>query len=96
MGNKMMNEDQPPEALKAWSVQTGDVADRVAAAIGATRDPLEDLLQEIRALRRDIEGMRQANAQLQEEVSSLRLDLGIRTVTRLSPYSAAESLARLS
>jgi len=98
----MMNQEdnQAIETLaSAWTVETTVLSTRVAAAIGSTEStqPQEsELLEEIRALRREMQGFRQMNALLHEEVLRLRLDLTPRRATRLAPYSPTEGLVRLS
>jgi len=100
MGNKMMNEDRdiPIESMaKAWTIETTDLSLRVAAAIGAaSTDPMADLLHEVRALRRDMDALRQSNATLQNEVTRLRHDLTSRKAVRIAPYASVDNLVRLS
>ena len=86
-----MNEETP---FNAWNVETTDLTARVAAAIGVVPPPVErELLEELRALRREIAELRGTTSLLQDELARLRLGSSAR---RLSPFSPAEGLARLS
>jgi hypothetical protein len=91
-----MNEDTP---FDAWEVETVDLTARVAAGIGAVPPPVErpsfeqDLLEELRALRREIADLRGTTALLQDEVARLRLGSSVR---RIVPFGPAEGLVRLS
>ena len=85
--------------IEAWPVETTDLTSRVSAAIGVPATPLDvsaELLAEIRSLRNEMETFRRMNASLHEEVVRLRHELAPRKTTRLSPYSPAEGLVRLS
>jgi len=98
----MMNDETNPviEALaSAWTVPTFDLSQRVANAIGASApvvDGSSELLDEIRAMRREMQSFRQSNALLHEEVLRLRLELNNKKVARLAPYAPTEGLVRLS
>jgi hypothetical protein len=91
-----MNEETSFDALElgAWSVETTDLTARVAAAIGVVPPPVErELLEELRALRREIAELRGTTALLQDEIARLRLATPTR---RIVPFGPAEGLARLS
>jgi len=92
------NDEQGLETLMgAWTVSTTDIRQRVAGAIGAENSsPIAELLREVRALRREMESLRQANTLLHDELFRLRSELAGRRVTRLAPYSPGEGLVRLS
>jgi len=86
-----MSEEIP---FDAWNVETTDLTVRVAAAIGTIPPPVErELLEELRALRREIAELRGATALLQDEVSRLRLSSPVR---RIVPFGSSEGLVRLS
>jgi len=97
-----MNEEQTQgiEALaSAWTVETTDLTQRVAAAVGAVQRPTDTtalLLDEIHAMRREMAEFRSANAQLHEEIVRLRMELTAKRATRLAPYASIDNLARLS
>ena len=75
------------EKLDAWNVETTDLTARVAAAIGSSSPSVEtELLQELRALRREI-------AELRGEVQRLRSSGSAR---RLVPFAPAEDRVGLS
>ena len=69
----------------AWDVETTDLTSRVAAAIGTVPPPVE-LIEEIRALRREIAELRMTTAILGDEVARLRQGA---TVRRIVPFGAA-------
>lgn len=82
------------ENFDAWEVETVDLTARVAAAIGTVPPPVDrELLDELRALRREIAELRGTAALLQEEVARLRLASPVR---RIVPFGASEGLVRLS
>ena len=86
-----MNEETP---FDAWQVETVDISARVAAGIGSVPPPVErELLDELRALRREIAELRGTTALLHDEVARLRLASPVR---RIVPFGAAEGLVRLS
>ncbi len=83
------------EKLDAWTVETVDLTARVAAALGtATPSPERELLEELRALRRELAELRATTALLGDEVARLRLAAA--TPRRIVPFGPAEGLARLS
>jgi hypothetical protein len=102
MGNKIMNEDrdQVVESMaKAWTIETVDLSHRISTAIGADskpNDPMEDFLQEIRALRQEMDAVRQSNFHLQIELARLRHELTTRKAIRIAPYAPIDNLVRLS
>ncbi len=77
-----MNDDK---FFDAWDVETTDLTARVAAAIGTVPPPVE-LLEEIRALRREIAELRTTTALLADEVARLRQSAPVR---RIVPFGAA-------
>ncbi|RYG47182.1 hypothetical protein EON79_08040 [bacterium] len=80
--------------LDAWNVETNDLTARVAAAIGREKPSIErELLDELRALRREISELRGTTALLQDEVARLRLGSPAR---RIVPFGTVEGRARLS
>lgn len=86
-----MSEEIP---FDAWNVETTDLTSRVAAAIGTIPPPVErELLDELRALRREIAELRGTTALLQDEVARLRLSNPAR---RIVPFGPSEGLVRLS
>jgi len=94
-----MNEhrDESIETMaKAWTIETVDLTGRIAAAIGMQSDPLAELLIEIRAMRREMETLRQANAMLHSEIVRMRQDLSSRKAVRIAPYASVDNLVRLS
>lgn len=81
------------DKLNAWTVETTDLTARVAAAIGAPSAGRE-ILDELRAVRREIAELRATTALLQDEVARLRRDAP--AVRRIAPFGSAEGRARLS
>ena len=79
------------EKLEAWTVDTVDLTARVAAATG--NPPNDELLAELRALRREIAELRGTTALLADEVARLRAGA---TARRIVPFGPAEGLVRLS
>ena len=81
--------------LDAWTVETVDLTARVAAAMETVPPPVErELLEELRALRRELAELRATTALLGDEVARLRL--GVAAPRRIVPFGPAEGLARLS
>lgn len=82
------------EKLDAWNVETTDLTARVRAAVGTPNPSSErELLEELRALRREIAELRSTTTLLQDEVVRLRLGTPAR---RIVPFGPAEGKARLS
>ena len=97
MGITLMNneDNRTIEALAVWGVETADVSARVMSAIGASA-PSHELLVELRALRQEMQEIRQSNSLLQDEIARLRHELIGRAVTRIAPYAPTEGLIRLA